>query len=423
MMKYAHIVGWGCYLPDRTVTNDELSQILDTSDEWIFQRTGIRRRHIAAAHETTATMAFEAAARALVVADLPPSQVELIIVATSTPEYMFPATACLVQDYLGATRAGAFDLSAACSGFIYGLQMAAQSIATGSVRNAIVIGAETMSRVLDWNDRTTAVLFGDGAGAVVLKGSSVPGGVMATTLRSDGSGADLLSLPALYHNPVPISGAEFAHNGHHKNIIDMDGRQVYRFATSVIASSVEDVLKQAELSIDDIALIVPHQANTRIIETAAKKLKLPLEKFFMNVEHTGNTSAASIPIALCDAVRDGRLKPDDNIILVGFGGGFTWGASLIKWDVTPPQVSFLDHEWKRVRYVIARGRSRLKRWQRRIGATAVRPSQNGSAGGEIAPHQLPDAVSGSPTAQDQAFVSAAPPARLHPVPPDNAAAD
>lgn len=375
--RYAHIVGWGCYLPDRTVTNDELSQFVDTSDEWIYQRTGIRTRHIAAPHETTATLAFEAAARALTVADLHPSQVELIIVATSTPEYMFPATACLVQDYLGATKAAAFDLSAACSGFIYALQMAAQSIATGSMRNAVVIGSETMSRVLDWSDRSTCVLFGDGAGAVVLKGSSVPGGVMATTLRSDGSGADLLCLPALYHNPVPIMGAEFSTNGHHKNIIDMDGRQVYRFATNVIASSIQDVLKQAELTVDDIDLIIPHQANTRIIETAAKKLKVPLEKFYLNVEHNGNTSAASIPLALCDAVRDGRLKPDDNVVFVGFGGGLTWGASVVKWDVTPQEVSFIDHEWKRVRYVMARGRSRLRRLQRRVEAAVARPADNG----------------------------------------------
>ena len=377
MMRYAHIVGWGCYLPDRRVTNDELSRYVDTTDEWIYQRTGIRARHIAAPHETTATLAFEAAARALDVADLHPSQVELVIVATSTPEYMFPSTACKVQDYLGASHAGAFDLSAACSGFVYALQMASQSIATGAVRNAVVIGSETMSRVLDWQDRSTCVLFGDGAGAVVLKGSSVPGGVMATTLRSDGSGADLLSLPALYHNRVPISGAEYSTNGHHKNTVDMDGRQVYRFATNVIATSIQDVLKKAELTVDDIALIIPHQANTRIIETAAKKLKLPMEKFYLNVEHNGNTSAASIPLALCDAVRDGRLKPDDNVVFVGFGGGLTWGASVVKWDVTPPEVPLIDHEWRRVRYIMARGRARLRRWQRRVSAAVTRPDENG----------------------------------------------
>jgi len=379
-MRYAHIVGWGCYLPDRAVTNDELAQFVDTSDEWIFQRTGIRERHIAAAHETTATLAFEAAARALTVADIHPSQIDLIIVATSTPEYMFPSTACVVQDYLGAGRAAAFDLSAACSGFVYALQMAAQSIATGSANSALVIGAETMSRVLDWSDRSTCVLFGDGAGAVVLKGSSVPGGVMATTLRSDGSGADLLCLPALYHNPVPILGPEFASNGHHKNIIDMDGRQVFRFATNVIASAVQDALKMADLNLDDVALIIPHQANVRIIEASAKKLKLPLDKFYLNVERTGNTSAASIPLALCDAVREGRLKPDDNVVLVGFGGGLTWGASVVKWDVTPPQVSFVDHEWKRVRYMLARGRSRVRRLQRRVEAAVARPPVDGKPG-------------------------------------------
>ncbi|MCZ2115830.1 MAG: ketoacyl-ACP synthase III [Anaerolineae bacterium] len=377
MTRYAHIVGWGCYLPDRTVTNDELSQIVDTSDEWIYQRTGIRTRHIAAAHETTATLAFEAAARALAVADMHPSQVDLIIVATSTPAYMFPSTACLVQDYLGATKAAAFDLSAACSGFVYALQMAAQSIATGSMRNAIIIGSETMSRVLDWSDRSTCVLFGDGAGAVVLKGSSIPGGVMATTLRSDGSGADLLSLPALYHNPVPVMGAEFSTNGHHKNIIDMDGRQVYRFATNVIASSIQDVLRQAELTADDIALIIPHQANTRIIETAAKKLKMPMEKFYLNVEHNGNTSAASIPLALCDAVREGRLKPNDNVVFVGFGGGLTWGASVVKWGVRPQEAAPSGNEWKRVRYVLARGRSRLRRLQRKVEAIVTGRSDNG----------------------------------------------
>ncbi|HNS40756.1 MAG TPA: beta-ketoacyl-ACP synthase III, partial [Promineifilum sp.] len=366
-----------CYLPARTVTNDELSQIVDTSDEWIYQRTGIRTRHIAAAHETTATLAFEAAARALAVADMHPSQVDLIIVATSTPAYMFPSTACLVQDYLGATKAAAFDLSAACSGFVYALQMAAQSIATGSMRNATIIGSETMSRVLDWSDRSTCVLFGDGAGAVVLKGSSIPGGVMATTLRSDGSGADLLSLPALYHNPVPVMGAEFSTNGHHKNIIDMDGRQVYRFATNVIASSIQDVLRQAELTADDIALIIPHQANTRIIETAAKKLKMPMEKFYLNVEHNGNTSAASIPLALCDAVREGRLKPDDNVVFVGFGGGLTWGASVVKWGVRPQEAASSGNEWKRVRYVLARGRSRLRRLQRKVEAIVTGRSDNG----------------------------------------------
>ena len=367
-MKYAHIVGWGKYLPDRVMTNHDLERIVDTSDEWIFRRTGIRERHIAAERETTATLAFEAAARALAVADLHPSQVELIIVATSTPEYMFPSTACRVQDYLGAVRAGAFDLSAACSGFVYGIDMATQAIATGSVRNAVVIGAETMSRVLDWEDRGTCVLFGDGAGAVVLKGSSIEGGVMASTLRSDGSGGDLLSLPAVYHNPMPMLGPEYIHNGHKRNTIAMNGRQVFRFATQVIAQSVEETLQKANMSIEDVNVIIPHQANTRIIESSAKRLKISPDKFYMNVHLAGNTSAASIPIALCDAVADGYLQPDDNVIFVGFGGGLTWAASIVKWNVTPPDVSRRRKEWRRARYVYARSRSKVKKYRRRLGA-------------------------------------------------------
>ncbi|MCB8987984.1 MAG: ketoacyl-ACP synthase III [Ardenticatenaceae bacterium] len=327
-MRYAHIVGWGCYLPDRIMTNDEIAQIVETSDEWIHTRTGIRQRHIAGEAETTSTLAFEAAARALTVADMHPSQVDLIIVATSTPEHIFPSTASLVQDYLGATRAGAFDLSAACSGFVYALEMASQAIATGSIRNAIVIGAETMSRVLDWEDRSTCILFGDGAGALVLRGSSVPGGVLASTLRSDGSGGDLLSLPAIYHNPVPDLSQDFYHNGHQRNTIDMHGRQVFRFATQVIPSSVREVLQKAQLTLDEVALIVPHQANMRIIETSAKRLKIPIDKFYVNLGQTGNTSAASIPIALCQAIEERRLKPNDNVVFVGFSGGLTWAATV-----------------------------------------------------------------------------------------------
>ncbi|MFQ5398097.1 MAG: beta-ketoacyl-ACP synthase III [Anaerolineae bacterium] len=367
-MKHAHIVGWGSYLPEKVLTNDDLAEMVDTSHEWIYTRTGIEQRHIANERETTATLAFKAAAKALAVADLHPSQLELVIVATSTPEYIFPSTACRVQDYLGAVKAGAFDLSAACSGFVYALSMASQAIATGSVRNALVVGAETMSRVLDWQDRGTCILFGDGAGAVVLKGSSVPGGVLATMLRSDGSGGNLLSLPAVYHNPVPTLGPEYLHNGHQKNTIAMNGRQVFRFATRVICDSIEEVVERSGLTLNDIALIVPHQANVRIVESAARKLKLPMSKFYLNVAKAGNTSAASIPIALCEAVNGGLLKPDDNVVFVGFGGGLTWAASVIKWDVTPPEVPLLDREWKRARYIAARSRSKLRKISRRIGA-------------------------------------------------------
>jgi 3-oxoacyl-[acyl-carrier-protein] synthase-3 len=367
-MKYAHIVGWGAYLPKRVLTNDDIALMVDTSDEWIYTRTGIRERRIAGEKETTATLAFEAAARALAVADIHPSQVDLIIVATSTPEYIFPSTASRVQDYLGAHRAGAFDLSAACSGFVYGLDMAAQAIATGSIKTAVIIGSETLSRVMDWEDRGTCILFGDGAGAVVLKGSSIPGGLLSSTLRSDGSGGELLTLPAVYHNPMPMLGPEYLQNGHGSNTIKMNGREVFRFATRVVSDSIETVVKKAGLTLAEIDLIVPHQANTRIIESVAKRLKLPMDKFFLNLHRAGNTSAASIPIALVDAIHAGRLHPDDNVVFVGFGGGLTWAAGVIKWDVTPPEVSAADREWKRARYILARVRSRLRKWGRRIGA-------------------------------------------------------
>ena len=367
-MRFAHIVGWGSYLPQQVLTNHELSRIVNTSHEWIYKRTGIRERHIASERETTASMAFEAAARALAVADMHPSDLELIVVATSTPESVFPATACQVQDYLGATSAGAFDLSAACSGFVYALSMAANSVASGAVNNAVVIGAEMMSRVIDWEDRGTCILFGDGAGAVVLEGSSVPGGVMASTLRSDGSGGDMLRLPAVYENPVPTLGPSFSANGYHRNTIRMNGRQVFRFATRAISDSVEDVLEQADLTIDDIGLIIPHQANVRIIEVAAKRLGISRERFFLNVDHAANTSAASIPLALCEAVQAGLLQPDDNVVFVGFGGGLTWAASVVKWDVTPPDISLPEREWKRVRYVLARARSRTRQFVRRVGS-------------------------------------------------------
>jgi 3-oxoacyl-[acyl-carrier-protein] synthase III len=367
-MRYAHIVGWGSYMPQRVLNNNELAQMVDTTDEWVYTRTGIRERRIANERETTATLAFEAAARAIAVAGIAPSQVELIIVATSTPEYIFPSTACRVQDYLGATKAGAFDLSAACSGFVYGLSMAANAIACGSVDNAVVIGAETMSRVLDWGDRATCILFGDGAGAVALKGSSIPGGVLASSLRSDGSGGDLLSLPAIYHQPSPILGVEYLGNGNGDKRIRMNGRQVFRFATQVVAEVIEETLDKAGLTIDKVDLIIPHQANTRIIETAAKNLKIDPSRFYLNLEKYGNTSAASIPVALVDAVRDGRLQANHNVVFVGFGGGLTWAASVIKWDVTPPpEVTFMDREWKRARYIVARGRSKLRRWSRALG--------------------------------------------------------
>lgn len=368
-MKYAHIIGWGCYVPPRVMSNSEVAEQVDTTDEWIYTRTGIRQRHIASATDTAASLGFEAAARALLVADLSPTQIDLIVVATSTSEHSFPSTACEIQAYLGATNAGAFDLSAACTGFVYALEMATQAIATGSIRNALVIGTEMMSRVLDWEDRKTCILFGDGAGAVVLQGSSVPGGIMRSALHADGSGGNLLSLPNVYRNHETIMQPEYVPQGADRNTIQMLGRQVFRFAARVVPEVIEEVLAKAEMGIEEVDLIVPHQANSRIIESAAKKLGVERERFFVNVAQVGNTSAASIPIALCEAVAAGRLAPNNKVIFVGFGGGLTWGAVLVRWDTqAPEELSRLQQQLRRTRYVLARGRNRLRQLGRAVGA-------------------------------------------------------
>lgn len=366
-MRYAHIVGWGSYWPEHVLTNDDIAERVDTSDQWIYTRTGIRERRIAGARESTASLAFRAAARALDVAGISPGQVELIIVATSTAEFVFPSTAVRVQDQLGAGSAAAFDLSAACTGFVYALDMAANAIKTGSINVALVIGAEMLSRVVDWTDRGTCILFGDGAGAIVLEGSSVPGGVLATTLHADGSGGNLLELRSRFEIPAPIMGIDFSANGGPHNVIKMNGREVFRFATRVMADAVETVLEKAELTTADVSLVVPHQANVRIIESAAKRLKMDTSRFYMNLEHVGNTSAASIPIALCAAIEGGKLQPNDNVVFVGFGGGLTWGAAVIKWDVSvreapPDELSWRRSPW----YVWARVRSALRRMGRRV---------------------------------------------------------
>ena len=367
-MKYAHIIGWGRFLPETVLTNDDIAELVDTSNEWIYARTGIRSRRIADNKETTATIAFEAAARAVARANIHPSELDLIIVATSTPQYSFPSTACQVQTYLGAGDAGAFDLSAACSGFVYGLDMATQAIATGSVKYALVIGAELMSRVLDWEDRGTCILFGDGAGAVVLKGSDIRGGVLATACHADGSGGEALNLPAVYNNPMPMLSKDekMEQNVATHGAIRMNGRQVFRFATKVVPAAVQEVLDKAGMTTDEVDLIVPHQANVRIIDSAAKKLGVDSSKFFVNVKDVGNTSAASIPIALCDAVESGRLKPNDTLVFVGFGGGLTWASALVKWEVTPPKDGqpFTGSQWRRTRYIYARTRARVRQWRR-----------------------------------------------------------
>ena len=329
--RYAQIIGWGYHVPDKIITNRDLEQIVDTTDEWIRERTGIQERHVATdPTETTASLAVQAARKALDVADIPPTKLDLIICSTSSPEHIFPATASIVQDAIGADRAGAFDLSAACSGFVYGLSMARAMILAGDAEYVLVLGAETLSRITDWTDRGTCVLFGDGAGAVIVAASDVPGGILAIELGSDGSGAGTLSLPA-GGSAMPAS-LETVNNGSH--YIKMDGKAVFRFATRVMAEATTRVLARAGLTTQDVDLVVPHQANIRIIQNSVlRQLKIPESKVFINLQRYGNTSTASIPIALCEAIDAGKVKPGNKLVFVGFGAGLTWAACAIEWSV------------------------------------------------------------------------------------------
>jgi len=354
-MPYAHITGWGMYVPEKVLTNDDLAQMVDTNDEWIRDRTGIRERRIAAKDETTASLAMEAASNALRIAKLPPTALDLIIVATSSPEYTFPSTASIVQDGIGARHAGAFDLSAACTGFIFALNMASQAIRSGQIKTALVIGSETLSRLVDWTDRNTCILFGDGAGAFVLQADDEPGGVLSAVMRSDGSGGDLLTIPGGgSKNPA---SAQTVLDGMH--FIHMNGNEVFRFATRVMATASKEAIDKAGLEISDIALIVPHQANLRIIQAAARGLKLPMDRFMVNVDKYGNTSTASIPLAVCEAVEQGLLQRGDNTVMVGFGAGLTWGSLAVRW--TGP-----FEEAKPIRLRPYRRAARLRSWLRRL---------------------------------------------------------
>lgn len=360
--RFAHIVGWGMEVPAQVLSNSDLEAIVETNDEWIFTRTGIRERRIADQRETTTSLATRAAQKAMDVADLLPSEIDLIIVATATPEHSFPSTASLVQDLLGATNAGAFDLAAACSGFVYALDIAAGKIQHGTIQTAIVIGAETLSRVTDWTDRGTCILFGDGAGAVVLQGSDVPGGVLNTVLHSDGSGWDMLTLP------TPNSRDTYLQDGlHQANRIYMDGKGVFRFATRVIADSIKEALAPLNLTPDQLSLIIPHQANQRIIDHIAKALKIPEDRVYSNIVRYGNTSAASIPIALAEAMEAGRIRPGDLIAFTGFGAGLTWAASIIEWSAVPIKPSYTV-TWGRRKgeYALAGLRRPVVRWWRRL---------------------------------------------------------
>jgi len=370
MKTHAHIVGWGKSMPPRVLTNDELAQMLDTSDGWIRTRTGIAERRVAADGETTFSMSLQAAQRALEVAGLNPSQLNLIIVATVTPDHAFPATACLLQDALGATHAAAFDLSAGCTGFVYGLSVAAHLISASVYENALVIGAETLSRITDWSDRATCVLFGDGAGAVVLQANGTDGGVLSTVLGADGSGGDLLYLPA-GGSKQPASHRTVAERLHY---VKMKGREVFRFAVRTMPAATRQVLEQAGLKVSDLDLLIPHQANQRIIESSARALKLPPEAVFSNLERYGNTSAASIPIALCEAVEEGRIQRDDLVVCVGFGAGLTWGAAAIRWSapLPPAPPSRWEKTWYQLCYRYAALRSLVRRFLRWLFALGVK---------------------------------------------------
>lgn len=359
-MRYAHITGWGAYVPPRIVTNDELSHVVDTTDAWITERTGIKTRHIAGADDHTSTMAIKAGREALKVANLDPAKLELVICATSTPDYLMPNTASLIQHGLGASHAGAFDLNAACSGFVYALTVGTAMLRSGLYRNALVIGAEAMSRVMDWTDRTTCVLFGDGAGAVVLEARDEPGGVMSCQLGSDGSGAEYLKVPLGTRIPIHplnmVSG-----NG---PTMKMAGNEVFRFATKTMNQVTRQVAAEAGIAVDDIDLIIPHQANQRILATAAKQLNYPLERIYSNLERVGNTSAASVPLAMIDALNEGRLHAGDHLMMIGFGGGLTWGACLVQWTYSPA-----DRRWspyKRARQALRLALAGPRSWAGRI---------------------------------------------------------
>lgn len=326
-MREVFIRGTGRYVPENRVTNDDLAKIVDTSDEWITSRTGIKERRISSG-ENTSDIACFAAKNALENAGVSAEDVDLIIVATVTPDMFTPATACIVQSKLGAKKAAAFDINAACSGFIYGINVAAQFVFSGTYNNVLVIGAETLSKIINWQDRNTCVLFGDGAGAVLLS-SSTEKGIGSILIASDGDKGEVLQSAAL---PVsnPYTPEDLNSVGH--NHIVMEGREVFKFATGVIVESIEEILRRENLTMQDIKYVVPHQANFRIIDYAAKKLCAEPDKFYVNVDKYGNTSSASIPIALDEINRNGLLSKGDKIIIVGFGGGLTYGAALLQWQ-------------------------------------------------------------------------------------------
>jgi 3-oxoacyl-[acyl-carrier-protein] synthase III len=317
---FSRIIGTGSYLPEKVVTNDDLARTVDTSDEWIRTRTGIRSRHVAAEGQLASDLALPAAQRALQSAGMGAADIDLIIVATTTPDIIFPSTACILQAKLGVAGCPAFDVQAVCSGFVYALTIADLFIRSGQAKHVLVVGTEVYSRILDWSDRGTCVLFGDGAGAVIVAASEKPG-ILAAKLHADGSLKDMLCVPGSV-NAGKVWGSPFVH---------MDGGSVFKFAVRVFEEGANEVLEAAGLKVSDLDWFIPHQANIRIMEATAKKLGLPKEKLIATVHHHGNTSAASIPLALDEAVGDGRIRSGQTLLLEGVGGGFTWGAVLLRW--------------------------------------------------------------------------------------------
>lgn len=328
MTRAVGILGIGHYVPEKIVTNFDLEKIVDTSDEWITERTGIKQRHIAAPEQATSDMSVIAAQRALADAGVAPEELDLVILATASPDHAFPSTACLVQDRIGAKNAAAFDLSAGCSGFVYSLGVASQMVKSGLYNKILIIGAETLSSIINWQDRNTCVLFGDGAGAAVVGEVEEGYGVLGIDLGADGSGGKYLFQPA-GGSRKPASEETVAN---HEHTIHMNGPEVFKFAIQIMGKTAKTALANAGMKPEELDLLVPHQANLRIITSAAKRLKMPMEKVWVNVDKYANTSAASIPIALCEAQSAGALKKGDNVLLAGFGAGLTWAAIVLKWN-------------------------------------------------------------------------------------------
>ncbi len=331
-MRYAAITGWGTAVPSRVMTNADLERMVDTSDEWIVSRTGIRERHVVGPGDSTTSLASEAARRALAHAELTADDIDLIIVGTCTPDQFLVSQACLVQAEIGG-KAAAFDLGAACSGFVYALTTGSQFIQSGLYERVLVIGADTLTRFVDYTDRTTCVLFGDGAGAVVLEASTEPRGLLSTVLGADGGGHKHLYIPG-WGAFVPESAGIFPE---YRPYLQMNGNEVFRFAVRVMGESAAEAVAKADLSFADIDMLIPHQANLRIIDAAARRLNLPREKVWVNLDRFGNTSAASIPIALCEAAAADAFGEGDNLVFVAFGGGLAWAAGVVRWGVAGVQ--------------------------------------------------------------------------------------